>query len=117
MVKQVRESLIKLNIPPYDEQTKRGIVRNIVIRRGYHSGQMMLILVVTKEKFAGLSELVAEYSNKVDSFQISINTSTGNAIFGSKFKLLSGKDYITDSMLGKDFQISARALSSQHSTG
>lgn len=110
LVNQVRESLIKLNIPPYDEQTKRGIVRNIVIRRGHHSGQMMLILVVTKEKFAGLSELVAEYSNKVDSFQLSINTSTGNAIFGSKFKLLSGKDYITDSMLGKDFQISARAF-------
>ena len=57
-----------------------------------------------------IQNTVIEYSNKVDSFQISINTSTGNAIFGSKFKLLSGKDYITDSMLGKDFQISARAF-------
>ncbi|WP_251420575.1 MULTISPECIES: 23S rRNA (uracil(1939)-C(5))-methyltransferase RlmD [Lactococcus] len=110
LVNQVRESLILLNIQPYDEKAKRGIVRNIVIRRGFHSGQIMLILVVTDAQFAGLSELITEYGDKVDSFQLSINKSTGNAIFGSEFKLLSGKDYITDSMLGKEFQISARAF-------
>ncbi|WP_374285823.1 23S rRNA (uracil(1939)-C(5))-methyltransferase RlmD [Lactococcus sp.] len=98
----------------YNEQTRKGWLRNIVIRRAYHTEEMMLVLVVTSDKFpidkqAFLSALTTEFKD-LKSIQLNINNSDGSFILGKKYLLLYGKSSITDSMLGKRFEISAPAF-------
>ena len=46
-------------IQPYDEESGKGLVRHIFLRRGTHSGQIMVCLVCTRPKFPHSEELVA----------------------------------------------------------
>ena len=41
------------NIKPYNEETGQGTVRHIYLRRGFHSGEVMVCLVVKKDISAG----------------------------------------------------------------
>ena len=45
------------NIQPYDEQTGKGLVRHVFLRRGVHSGQIMVCLVCTRAKLPNAEEL------------------------------------------------------------
>lgn len=104
-----RKNLTSLSI--YNEQTHQGWLRNILIRRGYYSEELMLVLVVTSQKLPfDKTNFLTELSNAfpaIKSVQLNLNVSQGSFIFGKKFILLAGENVITDKMLGKTFQISA----------
>lgn len=111
LVKFTRDLLRKLGLEAYSEKTRRGLLRNIVVRRGYNSGEIMLVLVVTADKVP--TEIVAsllEAFPNLKSIQLSINNDPGSFILGKTFKILYGENYITDQMNGLDFQISAPAF-------
>ncbi len=98
----------------YDEKTREGWLRNLVIRRAYHSGEIMLILVVTSAQLPFDKEIFLTALSKkfptIKSVQLNINSSDGSFIFGKNFILLSGNNFITDTMLEKKFEISAPAF-------
>ncbi len=103
------------NIPPYDEQAGKGLVRHLFLRRGYHTGQIMVCLTVNaggikeipaKEK---LTETLAQFS-AVKSVWINFNAKKTNVIFGDRFTLLSGEERICDTMNGVEFAVSPRSF-------
>ncbi|MBR5765286.1 MAG: 23S rRNA (uracil(1939)-C(5))-methyltransferase RlmD [Lachnospiraceae bacterium] len=95
-------------IAAYDEKTGQGIVRHVLIRKGFFSGQIMVCLVVTKDKLAGQRELIEKLRevNGVCSISVSINSEKTNVIMGNEVHTLWGSDRITDTLLGKTFEIS-----------
>lgn len=105
-----RDLLRRYGIKPYDEKEGTGLLRNLVVRRGHYSGELMLVLVTTRPKIFRIEQMITELStafpNLVSIIQ-NINDKSGNAIFGTEFRTLYGQDYITDSMLGNQFEISA----------
>lgn len=110
----LRDEFRKINLQAYDEKTRKGWLRNIVVRRGFHTSEMMVSLVVTSKKLPENVDLVidklVEYFTNIKSVQLNINNGTGSFILGKEFVLLYGKDFITDLMLDKTYQISAPAF-------
>lgn len=47
----LRDEFRKINLQAYDEKTRKGWLRNIVVRRAFHTGEMMITLVVTSKNF------------------------------------------------------------------
>ena len=106
----IRDLLRRFDLKPYDEKEQSGLIRNIVVRRGHYSGEIMVILVTTRPKIFRIEQLIErllEQFPTIKSVMQNINDKDTNAIFGKEFHLLYGQDYITDQMLGNDFQIGA----------
>lgn len=101
-------------ITAYNEETGKGLLRHIYIRRGEHTGEIMVCLVVTNFKKCGklygvAGVLVKKFSDIV-SIILNENGKNTNVIMGKKFSLLYGKEYITDIMCGNKVKISANSF-------
>ncbi len=104
---------INLNsIPAYDEASHNGLLRHIYLRQGYHSGEIILTLVVTKpsRRFDRLVELLVERYPGIRSVVININPEKTNVILGRKDICLYGDGYIMDEMCGKSVVISPHSF-------
>ena len=90
-------------IQPYDEESGKGLVRHIFLRRGAHSGQIMVCLVCTRPKFPHSEELVAalrEQFSDIASVLINVNAKKTNVILGEETVSLYGPGYIEDTLCG-----------------
>lgn len=109
----VRDLLRRFDIKPYDEVEQTGLIRNLVVRRGHHSGQSMLVLVTTRPKVFRMEQMIEKIVEEfpaVTSIIQNINDKNTNAIFGSEFSTLYGSDKIEDTMLGNTYAISAQSF-------
>lgn len=108
-----RDLLRRFDLKPYDEREKTGLIRNLVVRRGHYSGEIMVILVTTRPKIFRVEQLIerlVEAFPAIESIMQNINDQNTNTIFGKDWRTLHGRDYITDCMLNNDFQIAAPAF-------
>ena len=108
-----RDLLRRFDLKPYDEKEQSGLIRNLVVRRGHYSGEIMVILVTTRPKIFRVEQLMERLTEAfpaIKSVMQNINDQPGNAIFGKDWRTLYGQDYITDQMLGNSFQIAAPAF-------
>ena len=87
-------------VPPYDEETGKGLVRHILIRSGRFSGQIMVCLVVNGESLPYEADLVDHLSGVpgMTSIVLNKNTERTNVILGKKLRTLWGKDEIEDTL-------------------
>ncbi|GAJ61426.1 RNA methyltransferase [Streptococcus parauberis] len=113
LINYTRDLLIRFEVSPYDEKEKTGLIKNLVVRRGQNSGEMMLIFVTSRPKVFRVDQIIAKITEEfpaIVSVMQNINDQNGNAIFGKEFRTLYGKDTITDSMLGNTYEISAQSF-------
>lgn len=109
----VRNLLRRYDLKPYDEVEQTGLVRNLVVRRGHYTGELMLVLVTTRPKIFRIEQVIEQITAAfpaVVSIVQNINDQKTNAIFGQEFRTLYGKDTITDRMLGNSYEISASSF-------
>lgn len=95
-------------IAPYNEELHNGVLRHICIRRGYHSGEINVVLVVRRNvpELKKLAKLLTERFPAIKGVCVNINPDKTNVIYGEKEITLIGSSDITDTMLGKTFTIS-----------
>ncbi len=90
-------------IPPYQEETHTGLVRHIFLRKGWHSGQILVCLVINGKTLPHAEEfcaaLRAEFPN-VRSIVLNVNQQKTNVITGKQNIALYGPGYIEDTMCG-----------------
>lgn len=109
----IRDILQFYKVKAYNEQAHQGFLRHIIIRRGFHSHEMMVVLVTRKEKFfkgQEIAQKIHEELPEVVSVIQNINEKQTNVILDDREKVLYGQSYLTDQLLGKNFQISARSF-------
>ena len=108
-------------LPAYDEQTGRGILRHILIRRGYHSGQISVTLVINRRDkqpdpercFPGVTDLSGRLFDEVPgmtSLSLNLNAERTNVITGPTLIPVQGDACIEDTMCGLRFRISPLAF-------
>ena len=98
----------KWKIEPYREEDHKGLVRHVLIRKGFTTGEIMVCLILNGKKFPGLSELV-DNLKKIDgmtSISINVNTEHTNRILGSEVIPVYQEVYITDYIGDVKFRIS-----------
>ena len=127
ITKEVLSWMEEDRIPAYDEESGSGFVRHILIRKGFRSGQIMVCLVTNGEKPQGAGKSYGKDSGKssgamaaaaerlmklpgVVTVVQNINRERTNVILGRESRTLAGPGFITDSIGGTVFEISAQSF-------
>ena len=90
-------------IRPYDEQSGKGLVRHIFLRRGAHSEQIMVCLVCTRAKLPHAEQLCTALRGQfpaISTILLNVNAKKTNVILGSENHILYGPGYIEDTLCG-----------------
>lgn len=114
---QVARSLFKLIVESgfigYDEQKCIGDIRNIMVRRGTHTNEIMCVVVVNDRKLAAdrrfktiVHEIIKAYPD-ITSFVLNINEENTNVILSNSNVCIYGNEYITDKIGDYVFKITA----------
>ena len=95
-------------IQPYNEETGRGLVRHIFLRRGAHSGEIMVCLVCTRPNFPHAEALctrLREQFADIATILLNVNSKNTNVILGTETHTLYGPGYIEDTLCGVPVQL------------
>ena len=102
----------QFKVTAYNENTGKGMLRHIYVRRGAVSGQVLVCLVVNGRKLPHTEALI-EKLKAIDGFTslvLSVNTKQGNTVLGDEFITLYGPGYIEDTLCGLTFRLSPRSF-------
>lgn len=95
-------------VEPYEEASGRGLVRHILIRYGFFTGEIMVCLIVNGKKLPK-EELLVKTLREIPgmtSITLNVNQKRNNVILGEEIRLLWGRTYITDRIGDVSYQIS-----------
>ena len=93
---------------PYDEKTGTGLVRHILLRYGFKTGEIMVCLIINGTRIPAQDSLVEALKDipGMTSISLNVNTKRNNVILGEEVIPLWGKEYITDYIGSIQYQIS-----------
>ena len=113
VVRLVKQIGRRLGITAYDEQSGRGLLRHVVVRTGYISGEMMIVLVTNDQRIPQVEQWIESIRAElpaVTSIVQNVNKKNTNVIFGDETRVLWGNEVIYDELDGIRFAISARSF-------
>lgn len=104
----VLEYMKEYHISPYEELTGKGLVRHVMIRKGFATGEVMVCLIVNDDSLPHVDALVERLRTiqGMASITLNINREQTNVIMGREIKLLWGQPYIEDTIGSVRFRIS-----------
>ncbi|MCD8231945.1 MAG: 23S rRNA (uracil(1939)-C(5))-methyltransferase RlmD [Clostridiales bacterium] len=98
----------RYHVTAYDEMSGQGLVRHVLIRYGFRTGELMVCLIVNGSRLSHEDVLVKELCVLPGMTSISLNSNRekNNVILGKETRLLWGQPYITDYIGDVKYQIS-----------
>ncbi|WP_203624017.1 23S rRNA (uracil(1939)-C(5))-methyltransferase RlmD [Lacticaseibacillus sp. 866-1] len=105
--------LEELAVPIYDEQKHAGIIKTLVVRESAATGEVQVTFVTNSPKLPHKAQLLAGISAQLpDVVSVSQNINPGETslIWGPETQLLAGQPYITEQLLGRNFEVSPQAF-------
>ena len=109
----VKKILQRLQIPIYNEKSKKGVVRTIVARFGIQTGELQIVLITATKDLPKKEQIVDEIKKRlpeVKSLMQNINGEKTSLIFGKETINLGGNDYIQETLGDLSFELSARTF-------
>lgn len=109
----IRSMLPKFKILVYDEDRHTGFLRHVLVKRGFTSGEVMVALVGSSSYFPikkKFTQKLLEMHPEITTVILNINSKNTNLVLGDKEEILYGKGYITDTLCGLEFAISAKSF-------
>ena len=108
ILEQILEFMNTYRVTAYDEETGRGLVRHVLIRYGFKTGEIMVCLVLNGDNLPHSEKLVDKLIKitGMTSITFSINKENTNVIMGKEIRVLWGQSYITDYIGEVKYQIS-----------
>ena len=113
IIRVIKDLMREFKYSPYDEDTRSGLVRHVLVRTSYHYDDIMVTLVTNQDEFRGKNNFVKELISRCPKIKCvvqNINTRDTNVILGEKERVLYGSGEIKDSILGVDFLISSKSF-------
>ena len=109
----IRKLCASMKIRPFDLESGQGFLRHVLIRKGFVSGQIMVVLVTTKGEFkqerSFLNELLRRHP-EITTVVRNVNPTDTALFLGNESHVLFGEGSITDRLCGLDFRISPRSF-------
>ena len=112
-LRTVRKLMQDTHTEPYNEDTGRGTLRYVFLRMGRKSGEVLMALVTGTTEFPAKSKFAAEIKKKhpeIVTLIHNINPQKNSMVLGKKETVLYGTGYITDTLCGHTFRISANSF-------
>lgn len=109
----IRGMLKSFKIRTYDEDTGYGLLRHVLVKRGFATGEIMVVLVTASPVFPSRNNFVKALRQKhpeITTVIQNINGRDTSMVLGDREQVLYGKGYIEDVLCGCRFRISARSF-------
>ena len=108
ILEKILEYMKQENVSAYEEESHQGLLRHVLIRKGFATGQLMVCLVINGKKLPAEQKLIRSLCevDGMTSISISVNKEKTNVIMGKEIRLLYGKEQIEDEIDGIIFKIS-----------
>lgn len=113
IVQVVRELAAELGVSIYDERTHTGLLRHVLARVAFGTGEAMCVLVTNGERFGQGAELARRLMARVPAVRSvvqNINARRTNVILGEESRTLAGQEKITERLGELTFALSARSF-------
>ena len=113
IIVSVRGLLKDFKLQAYDENTGRGFLRHVLVKRGFATGQVMVVLVTGTPVFTAKKHFVAklrELHPEITTILQNVNDKRTSLVLGEREKVLYGPGYIVDELCGCRFRISAKSF-------
>ncbi len=109
----VRRNLKSFKIKVYDEDTGYGLMRHVLVRMGYRTGQIMVVLILSSpilpSKNNFVKALLKEHP-EITTVVINVNDRRTSMVLGDRQQVIYGPGYIEDELCGMKFKISPKAF-------
>ena len=109
----VRKLLPSFKMTTYNEDTGKGFLRHILVKRGFATNQIMVVLVTGTPVFPSKNNFVKSLLKQfpeITTIVQNINNYNTNLVLGDNQKVLYGKGYIEDILCGCRFRISPKSF-------
>ena len=113
IVRTARQIIQELGIPVYEERKRTGVIRTVVARVAFATGETQLTLVSATREIPRVKELVMELRTQLPelvSIVQNVNAQKTSVIFGDTTHELWGRPYIAEKLGELSFDLSARAF-------
>jgi len=112
--KVIFEKLMTYGFAGYNEENFSGDIKHIILKRGYHTAEIMIIIVVSNKKLL-IDTRFQKFANELDKKHINgiflnLNDSKTNEILGNETVCIFGEKYITDTIGDYSFYISPKSF-------
>ncbi|MBQ3007344.1 MAG: 23S rRNA (uracil(1939)-C(5))-methyltransferase RlmD [Clostridia bacterium] len=113
IIVDIRSMLPSFKIWTYDEDRGTGFLRHVLVKRGFSSGEVMVVLVGASGYFPMKKKFTAALLEKhpeITTVVLNINPKNTNLVLGDKEEVLYGSGYIEDTLCGCVFRISPKSF-------
>ena len=114
--KEVFSILIRNGFKGYSEENLTGDIRHILIRRGYHTSEIMVVIVVNNKEiyneksFKKVIEEISKINRNIKGIFLNLNNKNTNEILGDNTLKIYGEDYISDCIGNYKYFISPKSF-------
>ena len=109
----IKKLLPSFRLAPYDEDARTGFLRHVLVRRGIHTGEVMVVLVTASPVFPSrqnfLKALLAAHP-EITTIVQNVNNRRTSVLLGDREQTLYGPGFIRDTLCGMSFRISPRSF-------
>ena len=109
----VRKLLKSFKLRPFNDVTMKGFLRHVLIKRGFSSGEIMVVLVTAVLDFPKHSQFVnalLERHPDITTVVQNVNNKRTSLVLGEQSRTLYGSGYIEEDLCGFRFRISPKAF-------
>lgn len=109
----IRSLLKSFKIKTYDEDTGYGLLRHVLVRRGFATGEIMVVLVLGSPILPSKNNFVKALRNahpEITTIVLNVNDKKTSMVLGDWEKPIYGKGYIRDVLCGCTFRISPKSF-------
>lgn len=113
MIRTIRGLLKSFKIKTYDEDTEYGLLRHVLVRSGYATGQIMVVLVLASPILPSKNNFVKALRAahpEITTVIINVNNKRTSMVLGEKEHVIYGPGYIWDELCGMRFKISPKSF-------
>ena len=113
IIRTIRDMLKSFKIKTYDEDTGYGLLRHVLVRRGFSTGEIMVVLVVGSPIFPSKNNFVKALRKKypqITTVVLNVNDKKTSMVLGERDIVIYGKGYIRDTLCGCTFRISPQSF-------
>ncbi|PJN91661.1 23S rRNA (uracil(1939)-C(5))-methyltransferase RlmD [Bacillus sp. mrc49] len=113
VTRTVKKILKNLNISIYNERKRKGVIRTVITRVGFETGEVQVVLVTGAEEIPQKDQLLKQIRDQlpeVKSVVQNINNRNTSLIFGEKTIHLAGGKVINETLGDLSYELSARTF-------